>query len=222
MQRLFYMEGASYPISGVFIIVFSCCPPVFFFTGVSPTFLPSDLVWMLPVFFLPYFIANRVTLYVAATGINKDDIVRDGQLAWMLSPVWCLGLLEVLSGKKVDFTVTPKDGELQRWSWLVFPSLLVFLANVAGIIFACIMYPLTNYYQQVWVFYSSIGFSISVIFLYYNTVYYSIFLPPPPDDEETIVKKEFHFPWLFIGYTTLICIFISTVAVWQIQKFGAK
>lgn len=222
-QRMFYFESSVYPFSGIFIMIFSLTPPVFFFSGTSPTVIPSDYAYLLPVFFLPYFCLNRITLAVAATGINKDDIVRDGQLAWMLSPVWLVAIAEVLSGKKIDFTVTPKDGEVKKWTWLVFPAIFVFIVNVAGIIFACIMYGVNpEYYDQPWVFYASLGFSISVIFLYYNTLKFSFFSPPIPDEDEKYVKKEFEFPWLFVIYTSAIVIFIVTVTIWQIGRWGLR
>eukprot|EP01102_Stenamoeba_stenopodia_P017871 TRINITY_DN6472_c0_g2_i2.p1 TRINITY_DN6472_c0_g2~~TRINITY_DN6472_c0_g2_i2.p1 ORF type:complete len:643 (-),score=202.23 TRINITY_DN6472_c0_g2_i2:195-2123(-) len=222
-QRMFYFESSIYPFSGIFIMVFSLTPPVFFFSGVSPTIIPNDLAFLLPIFFLPYFCLNRITLAVAATGINKDDIIRDGQLAWMLAPVWIVGLAEVLSGKKIDFTVTPKDGEVKKWTWLVFPAIFVFVVNTLGIIFAIIMYSIKpDYYDQPWVFYASLGFSISVIFLYYNTLKFSFFAPPIPDEDEKYVKKEFEFPWLFVIYTSAIVIFICTVTIWQIGEWGLR
>jgi len=80
----------------------------------------------------------------------------------MLAPVWIVAIAEVLSGKKIDFTVTPKDGEVKKWTWLVFPAIFVFAVNTIGIIFAIIMYSVNpSYYNQPWVFYASLGFSIS-------------------------------------------------------------
>jgi cellulose synthase (UDP-forming) len=129
-QRLMYFGTIFSYFSGFSNLVFVLCPLVFLFFGISPV-----RAWNLDffLFFVPFYVLNRVMFYVAAEGLS---IRRGEQYNLGLFPLWIKAALGVLSGRKIAFAVTPKTRQSGNFLPAIKTQIGVIILTAAGMAFA--------------------------------------------------------------------------------------
>ncbi|KAK3139980.1 hypothetical protein QOZ80_5AG0393560 [Eleusine coracana subsp. coracana] len=150
LQRVAYFNVGMYPFTSVFLLVYCVLPAVSLFSG-------KFIVQSLNVTFLALLLIISVTLVLLAlleirwSGITLHEWWRNEQF-WVIGgtsahPAAVLqGLLKVVAGVDISFTLTSKPGtgddgeddafaELYevRWSFLMVPPLTIMMVNAVAI-----------------------------------------------------------------------------------------
>jgi cellulose synthase (UDP-forming) len=132
-QRLQYFQTMYSYFAGFATLIFIAAPIIYFFFEVVPvkSFGPD-----FALHFLPAFILNRLTFIVACWGIPAREIWRSEQYAIGLFPMYIEAVLNVFAGKKLTFTVTPKQRQAGIYLHRVYPQLLIFALTILGMIWS--------------------------------------------------------------------------------------
>ncbi|KAK1627450.1 hypothetical protein QYE76_001765 [Lolium multiflorum] len=149
LQRIAYFNVGMYPFTSMFLIVYCVLPAVSLFTG-------KFIVQHLDATFLVFLLVITITLCLLAlleikwSGITLHEWWRNEQF-WVIGgtsahPAAVLqGLLKVIAGVDISFTLTSKpggaeDGEEEtfaelyevRWSFLMVPPVTIMMLNAVA------------------------------------------------------------------------------------------
>ncbi|CAM6059915.1 unnamed protein product [Sphagnum tenellum] len=148
LQRIAYLNVGIYPFTSIFLIVYCFLPALSLFTG-------QFIVQSLNIAFLVYLLIITVTLCMLAllevkwSGITLEEWWRNEQF-WVIGgtsahlAAVCQGLLKVMAGVDISFTLTSKSGAEEegdefadlyvvKWSALMIPPITIMLTNIIAI-----------------------------------------------------------------------------------------
>ncbi|CAM6127085.1 unnamed protein product [Calypogeia fissa] len=148
LQRVAYLNVGVYPFTSIFLLVYCFLPAMSLFSG-------QFIVQTLNVTFLVYLLTITVTLFLLAilevkwSGITLDEWWRNEQF-WVIGGTSAhlaavlQGLLKVLAGVNISFTLTSKSGGedeedlyadlyLVKWSALMIPPITIMCVNLIAI-----------------------------------------------------------------------------------------
>ncbi|CAL4906114.1 unnamed protein product [Urochloa decumbens] len=150
LQRVAYFNVGMYPFTSIFLLVYCVLPAVSLFSG-------KFIVQSLNVTFLAFLLIITITLCLLAlleikwSGITLHEWWRNEQF-WVIGgtsahPAAVLqGLLKVIAGVDISFTLTSKpgtgdDGEEDafaelyevRWSFLMVPPVTIMMVNAVAV-----------------------------------------------------------------------------------------
>jgi cellulose synthase/poly-beta-1,6-N-acetylglucosamine synthase-like glycosyltransferase len=151
LQRIAYLNVGIYPFTSIFLIVYCFLPALSLFSG-------QFIVQSLNVTFLIYLLGITLTLVFLAvleikwSGIHLEEWWRNEQF-WLIGGTSAhivavlQGLLKVLAGIEISFTLTSKSGGddaddefadlyIFKWTSLMVPPITIMMTNVLGIAFA--------------------------------------------------------------------------------------
>ncbi|KAF3336529.1 cellulose synthase-like protein D5 [Carex littledalei] len=148
LQRVSYFNGAMYPFTSVFLLLYCILPAVSMFSG-------KFVVQSLNVTFLVFLLIITTTMCLLAlleikwSGITLHEWWRNEQF-WLIGgtsahPAAVLqGLLKVIAGVDISFTLTSKsagddtddlyaDLYIVKWSFLMVPPVTIMMVNAIAI-----------------------------------------------------------------------------------------
>ncbi|KAJ7534832.1 hypothetical protein O6H91_12G006000 [Diphasiastrum complanatum] len=148
LQRIAYLNVGIYPFTSIFLLVYCFLPALSLFSG-------QFIVQTLNVTFLVYLLSITVTLCILAvlevrwSKITLEEWWRNEQF-WVIGGTSAhiaavfQGLLKVVAGVDVSFTLTSKsggDGEedeyadlyVLKWTSLMIPPITIMMVNVTAI-----------------------------------------------------------------------------------------
>lgn len=148
LQRIAYLNVGIYPFTSIFLIVYCFLPALSLFSG-------QFIVQTLNVTFLAYLLGITLTLVFLAvleikwSGIHLEEWWRNEQF-WLIGGTSAhlaavlQGLLKVLAGIEISFTLTSKSGGddgddefadlyIFKWTSLMVPPITIMLTNLIGI-----------------------------------------------------------------------------------------
>jgi cellulose synthase (UDP-forming) len=117
----------------LWILVFLLSPIVFFFTLTLPVLAYSFDFFK---YFLPFQIMNTITMTLGCWGICTK---RGDQ--YYISGFWymLMSLFTVVSGKKVQFNVTPKDKNRAKNTQHILPHIILISLTLLGIAYNVVL-----------------------------------------------------------------------------------
>lgn len=151
LQRIAYLNVGIYPFTSIFLIVYCFLPALSLFSG-------QFIVQGLNVNFLGYLLGITLTLVLLAVlevkwaGIHLEEWWRNEQF-WLIGGTSAhlaavlQGLLKVLAGIEISFTLTSKSGGddgddefadlyIFKWTSLMVPPITIIMTNLLGIAYA--------------------------------------------------------------------------------------
>ncbi|TVR81422.1 MAG: glycosyltransferase [Chitinophagaceae bacterium] len=129
MQRLSYFTTIWSYFAPLWIIVFLLSPIIFFFT-LTPPIQAFNFDFF--KFFVPFLVMHTVLMAVGCWGISTK---RGDQ--YYINSFWLMlmSLFTAISGKKVQFNVTPKDRQTGKNLVHVIPHIVIITLTVLGILY---------------------------------------------------------------------------------------
>ncbi|XP_047320044.1 cellulose synthase-like protein D2 [Impatiens glandulifera] len=147
LQRIAYLNVGIYPFTSVFLLVYCFLPALSLFSG-------QFIVQSLNVAFLTYLLIISLTLCMLAileikwSGITLEEWWRNEQF-WLIGGTSAhlaavlQGLLKVLAGIEISFTLTSKSGGDEddefadlyviKWTSLMIPPIVIMIVNLIAI-----------------------------------------------------------------------------------------
>lgn len=128
-QRICYFTTIWSYFAPFWILIFLLSPVIFFFTLSLPVRAYSFEFFK---YFIPFQVMNTLAMTLGCWGIST----RRGD-QYYISGFWytLLALINVLSGKKVKFNVTPKDIQVGKHTQHILPHVLIIVLTLAGIVY---------------------------------------------------------------------------------------
>ncbi len=117
-QRIQYLAGVGFFLSGVVVLMNALIPIVFFLTGLVPLQIST---MMLASIFIPYIF---VTLYVLQLSSNFSFTFKSLAFAMAGFTIHIKALWVSITGQKSSFVVTPKREQSGNFLGLVVPHML--------------------------------------------------------------------------------------------------
>ncbi|KAL6176069.1 hypothetical protein ACLB2K_052705 [Fragaria x ananassa] len=151
LQRIAYLNVGMYPFTSFFLIVYCFLPALSLISG-------QFIVQTLNITFLVYLLGITVTLILLAvleikwSGIELEEWWRNEQF-WLIGGTSAhlaavlQGLLKVIAGIEISFTLTSKSGGddiddefvdlyIFKWTSLMIPPITIMMTNLIGIAIA--------------------------------------------------------------------------------------
>ncbi|KAK9928057.1 hypothetical protein M0R45_025211 [Rubus argutus] len=151
LQRIAYLNVGMYPFTSFFLIVYCFLPALSLISG-------QFIVQSLNITFLVYLLGITVTLILLAvleikwSGIELEEWWRNEQF-WLIGGTSAhlaavlQGLLKVIAGIEISFTLTSKSGGddiddefvdlyIFKWTSLMIPPITIMMTNLIGIAIA--------------------------------------------------------------------------------------
>ncbi|XP_050379253.1 cellulose synthase-like protein D3 [Argentina anserina] len=151
LQRIAYLNVGMYPFTSFFLIVYCFLPALSLISG-------QFIVKTLNITFLVYLLGITVTLILLAvleikwSGIELEEWWRNEQF-WLIGGTSAhlaavlQGLLKVIAGIEISFTLTSKSGGddiddefvdlyIFKWTSLMIPPITIMMTNLIGIAIA--------------------------------------------------------------------------------------
>ena len=126
--RFQYAWSAMYYLTSLTTVLYLALPCLYLLFGVQTVSAQStDFIGH----FLPYIFT---TIFILARSAEGRLRFRAIQVSYGLFPVFIGALYSVVSGRKVGFTVTPKEGRVQSFYGLVVPQLSAVGVSVLAIL----------------------------------------------------------------------------------------
>ncbi|CAB4309550.1 unnamed protein product [Prunus armeniaca] len=148
LQRIFYLNVGMYPFTSFFLIVYCFLPALSLFSG-------QFIVQSLNITFLAYLLGITITLILLAvleikwSGIALEEWWRNEQF-WLIGGTSAhlaavlQGLLKVIAGIEISFTLTSKSGGddaddefvdlyIFKWTSLMIPPITIMMTNLIAI-----------------------------------------------------------------------------------------
>jgi cellulose synthase (UDP-forming) len=176
-QKLCYFHTAWAYFSCIWILIFLLSPIVFFFTHQLPVDCTSTEFFS---FFIPFFLIYKVAEIAGSWGISQK---RGRQYYIGLFWINLNAIINVFSGRKVNFTVTPKYKQLShplKHSW---PHLTIIILTLMGI--------LMNGCLILWGTQSlSFGIAMNTVWGLHNCYTLSVYVRAAYWDTELLTEKE--------------------------------
>eukprot|EP00276_Gloeochaete_wittrockiana_P006585 CAMPEP_0184647452 /NCGR_PEP_ID=MMETSP0308-20130426/4383_1 /TAXON_ID=38269 /ORGANISM="Gloeochaete witrockiana, Strain SAG 46.84" /LENGTH=887 /DNA_ID=CAMNT_0027078423 /DNA_START=247 /DNA_END=2910 /DNA_ORIENTATION=- len=135
-QRIYYFDSTVYPLSSIASMIFFVCPIIYAVFNIAPMLTLISIEFL--YHFLPFFIAGRIAMYIGTAGVNPNEEWRSQQLQFVLTPVWFLAVIQIVSGNKIKFTVTRKDGTRETNSPVAILLDVIYFITVAAMIVAVV------------------------------------------------------------------------------------
>jgi len=135
-QRIYYFDSTVYPLSSIASMMFFVCPIIYAVFDIAPmlTLISIDFLYH----FMPFFIAGRIAMYIGTAGVNPNEEWRSQQLQFVLTPVWFLAVIQIVSGNKIKFTVTRKDGTRETNSPVAIVLDIIYFITIAAMAVAIV------------------------------------------------------------------------------------
>jgi len=132
-QKICYFNTIWSYFAPFWVLVFLCSPIIFFFTLSLPVRAYSFDFFK---YFIPFQIMNTVTITLGCWGIST----RRGD-QYYISGFWfmLMALVNVASGKKVRFNVTPKEMQVGKNTRHILPHFIIIGLTLCGIIYNTIL-----------------------------------------------------------------------------------
>lgn len=125
-QRIQYLAGVGFFLSGTVVLLNALIPLVFFFTGLVPLEIST---MVLASIFLPYIF---ITLYVLQLSSNFSFTFKSLAFAMAGFTIHIKALIASLLGQKHAFSVTPKSQQSGNFLGLVVPHMLYIMLVFIG------------------------------------------------------------------------------------------
>ncbi|BBH02805.1 cellulose synthase-like D3 [Prunus dulcis] len=148
LQRIAYLNVGMYPFTSFFLIVYCFLPALSLFSG-------QFIVQSLNITFLAYLLGITITLILLAvleikwSGIELEEWWRNEQF-WLIGGTSAhlaavlQGLLKVIAGIEISFTLTSKSGGddaddefvdlyIFKWTSLMIPPITIMMTNLIAI-----------------------------------------------------------------------------------------
>ncbi len=154
-QRLQYFQTMYSYFAGFFVVVFLACPIVSFFTGLIPVCSFSS---EFALHFIPAFLLNRMTIMAASWGVPMAELWRNEQYAIALFPLQIQAIWSVITGKQINFQVTPKQRQSGVYFGLIRIQLIVFCLTIAGMGWGLLQLLLGNWADP-WIYIINVSWS---------------------------------------------------------------
>lgn len=126
-QKICYFHSVFSYFSCIWLVIFLLSPIIYFFTHALPVKCDSYDFYL---YFVPYFIFNKLADTTGSWGINQK---RGRQYYICLFWINLVAIIHVLSGRKVNFNVTPKCKQKTTPFKYAWPHMLLITLTVAGI-----------------------------------------------------------------------------------------
>lgn len=125
-QKLQYLMFGMYWLNGLILLLDMTMPILFLLFGLEPV---ATTTTSFALFFVPFMFLNLFTLYQASSGRVTFRAISFSQAIF---PLEIAGLISVLLGRKVAFTVTPKKKQAGNFTALSYPHLCyAFISMIA-------------------------------------------------------------------------------------------
>lgn len=126
--RLQYVWSAMYYLTSLTTVLYLSLPCLFLLFGIQTVSAQStDFIGH----FLPYIF---MTIFILARSAEGRLRFRAIQLSYGLFPVFIGALYSVLTGRKVGFTVTPKEGRIQSFYHIVVPQIAAIAISLLSVL----------------------------------------------------------------------------------------
>lgn len=132
-QKLMYGSTFWSYLGALWNPVFLIGPVIYLFTGISPVSAYSAEFFLHAV---PFMVLMEAAMMVGTWG-SGGFASKASYMAFF--PVGLRAIATVLRGRRITFTVTPKDRRRGRFLRLVWPQLAVILLTLAGALWASVM-----------------------------------------------------------------------------------
>ncbi len=126
-QKIEYLSSALYYFNGVIVLIDIIMPLIFLYFGLQPV---NATTTSFAIFFLPFLFLSLYSVYLATGGYLHFGAISFSQSSWplQLQAVW-----SILTGKKMGFSVTPKQAQEGNYLFLVYPHLAYIFLLMGGI-----------------------------------------------------------------------------------------
>ena len=131
-QKFQYLQGASYYLSGLIVLINALFPLVYFYTGQTPFLVPT---MVLASMFLPYIF---LTMYTLSMSTNYSFTARAIAFSMGSFMLQIQAMFSVIFNVKQSFAVTSKKALKGNFLYLVIPHIIYLLLTALGIGFAII------------------------------------------------------------------------------------
>jgi cellulose synthase (UDP-forming) len=126
-QRIHYLAGASYYLSGTIVLLNALLPLIFFYTGLVPLNISTMI---LASIFLPYILLTIVSLRVAS---NFTYTFRALAFSMSSFALQIQALFAIIFGIKSNFSVTSKKQLQGNFVYLALPHILYIVFALLGL-----------------------------------------------------------------------------------------
>ncbi|PWA59010.1 cellulose synthase A catalytic subunit 7 [Artemisia annua] len=147
MERVTYINNATYPLTSIALVVYCVLPAICLLTGkfISPETKDVYGMWFI-IFFIS--IIATVILELQWSDVSFRDWWRNEQF-WVIAGTSAQpfaifqGLLQIFTRIDTKFTVTSKVDDQKvnelyvfKWTWLLVPPTIITIINLAGLAFS--------------------------------------------------------------------------------------
>ncbi|TYZ59301.1 hypothetical protein PybrP1_001180 [[Pythium] brassicae (nom. inval.)] len=138
MRRVFYVNGTLYPLGSISAIMFYYVTIYFLFSGYAPIFMNGlRLLFAL----VPKLIVQGLLSALSNRSVENNDVVRSQEVWFAYAFTNCSAILEALwwklTGREPKWFNT---GGASRGSLEEVPNVLIFLANIVGVMWAIVRF----------------------------------------------------------------------------------
>lgn len=125
-QKIQYLSSALYYFNGLVVLIDISMPLMYLFFGIQPVSVSTA---SFAVYFLPFMLLNLYTLNLASAADISFNTFSFSYSSWYLQLV---ALFSILTGKKVGFSVTPKQAQNGNYIGLALPHIgYILLAGIS-------------------------------------------------------------------------------------------
>lgn len=128
-QKIQYLISGLYYFNGVIVLIDSIIPLLFLLFGVQPV---AATTTSFALYFIPFMFFNLYTLFHVSDGSVTFRAISFSQASWSLQLV---ALISIIRGKKMEFSVTPKQQQEGNFLFLVYPHLFYIGITILASIF---------------------------------------------------------------------------------------
>jgi len=130
-QKIQYLSSTLYYFNGLIVLIDISMPLLYLYFGIQPVAVSTA---SFAVYFLPFMLLNLYTLNLASAADISFKTFSFSYSSWYLQ---LTALISVLTGKKVGFSITPKQAQGGNFIGLAIPHItyivLAFLGTIVAI-----------------------------------------------------------------------------------------
>jgi cellulose synthase (UDP-forming) len=138
MRRVSYVNGTLYPLGSISAIMFYYITIYFLFSGYAPIYMSN---MRLLIALVPKLIIQGLLSALSNRSVENNDVVRSQEVWFAYAFTNCTAILEALwwklTGREPQWFNT---GGASRGSISELPNVVIFLANVVGVIWAIVRF----------------------------------------------------------------------------------
>jgi cellulose synthase (UDP-forming) len=138
MRRVFYVNGTLYPLGSISAIMFYYITIYFLFSGYAPIYM-SGLRLLFAL--VPKLIIQGLLSALSNRSVENNDVVRSQEVWFAYAFTNCSAILEAIwwkiTGREPKWFNT---GGAARGSISEVPNVLIFIANIVGVLWAIVRF----------------------------------------------------------------------------------